>query len=291
MSGNLTKGGDFWKAAGIGVLAGAAGYGAGLLMSQVVAPVGAIGGGLTGTAEGAAAGFVGGAGNAWANGASFGEGLEAGLIGGDRRALIGGGIGAIKGGISAYKHGGNLLTGEGATFISDLEENMFGTVDADKSPLNTNAKVTQLLSEKGVNLSDYNVRFVDVESDMQSVEDNTYTYFRSNGRISKVSNFGGEAIPIAGTTISRIERFSAISDIYMSTHNSIPNFMKSLNHEFIHSWQWAKFGYTNVKEWNVFKEASALRYTQLYYPSVSPPRYFGSWTLLLYQWPIFPFVY
>jgi hypothetical protein len=73
---------------------------------------------LTGAAGGAAGSFVGGAGNAWANGASFRDGLKAGLIGGGWGALGGAVLVGISGGITAYRHGGNLLTGEGATFES-----------------------------------------------------------------------------------------------------------------------------------------------------------------------------
>lgn len=115
-SGNLGGQGSFWKAMGIGALSGAAGYGAGTLMSGIVAPVGIIGGGLTGAAGGAAGGFVNGAGNAWVNGANFRQGLKAGVISGGYGALTGGLIGGISGGMSAYKYGGDILTGEGSVF-------------------------------------------------------------------------------------------------------------------------------------------------------------------------------
>jgi len=116
ISGNLGGMKSFWTAMGIGALSGAAGYGASALMSSVVGTVGIIGGGLTGAAGGTAGGFVGGAGNAWANGANFNQGLKAGLTGAGYGALMGGALGAISGGITAYKHEGNLLTGKGATF-------------------------------------------------------------------------------------------------------------------------------------------------------------------------------
>jgi RHS repeat-associated protein len=290
-SGNLGGQGSFWKAMGIGALSGAAGYGVGAWAGGIIKVGGFAGGSVIGAAGGAAGSFVGGAGNAWANGASFRDGLKAGLIGGGLGALGGAVLGGISGGITAYRHGGNLLTGEGATFISDAIDSQFGVVEASESPLNTNEKVTQVLNEKGVKLSDYNVSLVDVESNMLNVEDKTYTYWRSNGRIFKVLNSGGEPISIAGTTVTNIDKFRAMSDIYMSTHNTIPNFMKTLNHEFIHAWQFARFGHINAKEWNAFKEASAYRYTRLYYPSVSVPQYNGLWFPSLYQWPKLPSVY
>jgi len=116
ISGNINSAGDFCLAMGIGALSGAAGYGAGALMSSAVGTVGIIGGGLTGAAGGAAGGFVGGVGNAWANGSNFGDGLVSGLKGAGWGALGGAVVGGITGGITAYKHGGNILTGSGATF-------------------------------------------------------------------------------------------------------------------------------------------------------------------------------
>lgn len=74
----------------------------------------------------------------------------------------------------------------------------------------------------------------------------------------------------------------------MSTHNTAVNFMKSLNHEFIHAWQFATFGrYMDKRQWDVYKEASAYTYTQLHYPSIDmPTRYTG--IISLYYWPILP---
>jgi RHS repeat-associated protein len=118
MSGNINCTGDFFKAAFIGGLAGAAGYGAGAFVSGYVGTVGFTGGALTGAAGGFAGGFVGGAGNAWANGASFGQGLKSGLVGCAYGTLTGEIIGGVSGGITSVKHGGNFWSGEGATFAS-----------------------------------------------------------------------------------------------------------------------------------------------------------------------------
>ncbi|MCL2652161.1 MAG: hypothetical protein FWD60_14210, partial [Candidatus Azobacteroides sp.] len=118
MSGHINSGGDFWKAAGIGALAGLAGYGAGSLISKVIPSIGLINGGINGATVGFAGGFVGGAGNAWVNGSNFEQGLNAGFVGGSLGALTGGAIGAVSGGITAYKHGGNVLTGKNSIFES-----------------------------------------------------------------------------------------------------------------------------------------------------------------------------
>ncbi len=115
LSGNVHNAGDFFTAVGIGALSGLAGGGAGQLVSGAVGAVGFAGGAMTGAAGGFAGGFVGGAGNAWAGGASFGQGLEKGLICGGSGAVTGGLIGGISGGIFATKHGGNFWSGKGTT--------------------------------------------------------------------------------------------------------------------------------------------------------------------------------
>ncbi|GHU74939.1 hypothetical protein FACS189413_19640 [Bacteroidia bacterium] len=168
---------------------------------------------------------------------------------------------------------------------------MLGVVEADKSPVNTNKRVQQLLSKKEINLADYKVSGVDVESSMRGVEDGKFIYWRKNGIIYKAPITGGEAVEIAGTAVNTIHHFKPISDIYISTHNTIPNFMKTLNHEFIHAWQFAKFGYSNPNEWGRFKEASALRYTQSFYSTIDVPFYYGQWGHRLYNWPKLPSVY
>ncbi|NMB65758.1 MAG: hypothetical protein GYA16_12915, partial [Spirochaetes bacterium] len=125
LSGNINSTGDFLKYAGIGALAGAAGGFAGQAVAGVVGTIGFAGGAMTGAVGGFAGGFIGGAGNAWAGCVTFGEGLEKGLIGGIFGAVTGGLIGGVSGGITAVKHGGNFLSGKGATF-DDLAANISG---------------------------------------------------------------------------------------------------------------------------------------------------------------------
>jgi len=50
------------------------------------------------------------------NGVSFGDGLIAGLKGGEMGAIAGGLIGGISSGISVSNHGGDFLSGKGANF-------------------------------------------------------------------------------------------------------------------------------------------------------------------------------
>ncbi len=104
VSGNINSAGDFFLAAGIGALAGATGGFAGQAVTGALGTATSFGGAvangaLVGASGGFAGGFVGGAGNAWMGGATFGQGLQAGLVGGGYGALGGVLIGGISGGI------------------------------------------------------------------------------------------------------------------------------------------------------------------------------------------------
>ena len=96
ISGNVYDIGDAFKAFGVGALAGLAGAGAGAGVTSAMQIGGFAAGAAIGGAGGAAGGLVGGSGNAWINGASFGEGLVAGL----KSAGIGAATGALLGGIA-----------------------------------------------------------------------------------------------------------------------------------------------------------------------------------------------
>jgi hypothetical protein len=107
-TGNIDNFGDFALAMGVGGLSGAAGLGAGQLVSAALGASTTLGGSIlngavTGTAGGFAGGFVGGAGNACAGGASFNNGLGAGFRAGSYGAITGGVVGGISGGIQYGK--------------------------------------------------------------------------------------------------------------------------------------------------------------------------------------------
>jgi len=112
--GNVNNVGQGLLAAGIGGASAATGFG-------VTSALGGIGF-ISGSASGGAGGFVGGAGNAWLGGSSFGQGLSAGLQGAGAGALLGG----VSGGISAAKNGGNFWTGKGATFYMEAGAEVAG---------------------------------------------------------------------------------------------------------------------------------------------------------------------
>lgn len=111
---------------GIGAGAGALGAVTGGAAAGVFGTVGFAGASLTGAASGLASGFTTGAGNAWMQGANFGQGLWAGAMAGGKGALMGGLTGGVMGGINAVRHGGNFWTGEGSKFLCEAPADMTG---------------------------------------------------------------------------------------------------------------------------------------------------------------------
>jgi len=109
---NITNFGQFVGYYGIGAAAGAAGAGVGQAVAGAITFGGFAGGALTGAAGGATGGFIGGAGNAWAGGANFGNGLMAGLQGGAFGAVTGGLLGGTIAGIDAARNGGSFWNGK-----------------------------------------------------------------------------------------------------------------------------------------------------------------------------------
>jgi len=108
ISGNIHNVGQFFGAFGVGALAGITGSWIGGLTSTALGTATTLGsaignGALIGAGAGTAGGFIGGAGNAWVNGAGFGDGLMAGFVGGLTGGITGGILGGIGGGISYSK--------------------------------------------------------------------------------------------------------------------------------------------------------------------------------------------
>jgi hypothetical protein len=155
-SGNAQTPGDFALAAGIGAASGAAGAGVGSGISSIAG--GAIGfgsGAISGAAGGFAGGFVGGAGNAWATGANFSDGITAGLIGGGWGALGGAVIGGITGGIRADKMGLDFWDGTG-TSISEMSANISLPTDpGELTNINTSQQLTDHAFQNYSNSEEY----------------------------------------------------------------------------------------------------------------------------------------
>ena len=127
MSGNINSAGDAALSLGIGAASAAAGAGIGAGISSVLAGgsfgCGLIGQGFTasssflsgaaiGAGAGAAGGFITGAGNTWAGGGSFQEGVRNGLISGGTGTVLSGITGGLTGGINAAKQDLNFFSGK-----------------------------------------------------------------------------------------------------------------------------------------------------------------------------------
>ena len=196
------------------------------------------------------------------------------------------------GGFSMNPSFGVSATGRWGIEYSVLESSeSIGVVNKDRASITTDNQLHQLLDQRGINYADYYASDVSIEKQIPNQIEGRNTdlynrYRRHNGVIYSLEN--GQSV--GGMTVSLLNGFKRpYSLIYMSTHDTNRNLMISLNHEFIHSWQYAKFGHSNRREWDRFAEASAYRYTQMYHPSVSVPTYFGPWFPLLYTWPKLPY--
>ncbi|GHV59974.1 hypothetical protein FACS1894182_14760 [Bacteroidia bacterium] len=198
-----------------------------------------------------------------------------------------------KGGLSSDPSIGVSATARWGIEYSVLESSeSIGVVGKDQASITTDDQLNEFLDQRGVNYADYYASDVSIEKQIPNQLEGRYTdlynrYRRNNGVISSLKN--GQSV--GGITVSLLNGFKRpYSLIYMSTHDTNRNLMISLNHEFIHSWQYAKFGYSDRKEWDKFAEASAYRYTKMYHLSVSVPTYLGPWFPFLYVWPKLPLI-
>ncbi len=234
MSGNIDSGGDVIKAVGIGALTGAAGAGAGSLVSGAVGgSVGFLGGAAIGGAGGAAGGFVGGAGNAWANGSSFNEGLITGLKVGGVGALTGGAIGGVFGGITSFRHDGNFWTGNGATF------------DQVASITTTGTKAEAYTNNNAKNFSDKHFGKVKGLSDLYADGSMPNGYEKVGDDV-----FNKYGTKVSGTTV-KVGLGKSDVYLYKSAFTSSKQLYVTMGHEYIH------VGHFNSGLFNVNKSEHA----------------------------------
>ncbi|GHV59473.1 hypothetical protein FACS1894182_13620 [Bacteroidia bacterium] len=189
-----------------------------------------------------------------------------------------------RGGLSSDPSIGVNATARWGKSIS-ADSDGFGVTTLDLASISTNQELYAYFRENGIDPSNYYALSVDIENHLP--EDVAKRGFRRGAGMI----FDEKGNVYGGLALNEYDGFKTKSSIYMSTHNSNRNFMISLNHEFIHTWQFNRFGYkAGEREWNAFKEASAYRYTQYYYPSVKVPTYFGPLLPFLYYWPNLPSV-
>jgi hypothetical protein len=160
-----------------------------------------------------------------------------------------------------------------------------GVTENYNADISTNDQLAQLLASKNINISDYYANSIDIENQLpQNVIDAGYVR-ASDGTIGRTGTINKSKI--GGITVMNWKWFSKTSQIYMSPHNSTSALMLSLNHEFIHSWQFRTMGNRmSRKEFDLYTEASASLYTQQFYSNFRVPQYIGMYNL--YYWPKFP---
>ncbi len=161
-SGNVNNMGDFFTAIGIGALSGAAGGIAGQAVAGSISFGGFTGGGLIGAASGASSGFIAGAGNAWATGANFSDGLNSGLIGGSIGALTGGLVGGFARGISDFKNEYSFWDGSKVSeFVigsSQYENIANGYNSSGQADINDEILQMRMQDDFGIKQGDFNIQ-------------------------------------------------------------------------------------------------------------------------------------
>ena len=173
--------------------------------------------------------------------------------------------------------------------ISENDVNI-GVVQKDKAKIKTNEEFLAYCKEHNIDPQNYNANSVDIENNLPK-ELKQNGYIRQNGIIYKKVN--DVWVEVGGVTESYLNGFKKpTSSIFMSTHDTYEHFQISLNHEFIHSWQWANYGYKmSGNDWESYKEYAAYSYTKMYYPNISVPSYNGPLSLPLPSLPYVPTLY
>jgi hypothetical protein len=165
--------------------------------------------------------------------------------------------------------------------ISNFSNADLGITDREHSEIGTNKQKDALLNENGVELSDFGVNSIEMENKLFPKYMERYERY-NDGIIHYFDETGNES-HIGGVTYSESGWFPK-STIYLSPFNTERNFIIALNHEFIHAWQWQRFGTRmSYEEWRVFGEASAYSNTSIYHPTCPIPQYNGIYNI--YNWP------
>jgi hypothetical protein len=263
-TGNVNNVGDFFLAAGIGAVSGAAGAGAGGVVANAVGTIGFAGGAITGAAGGFAGGFTGTAGNAWGGGANFGQGLTQGFIGAGFGAVAGGLIGGVTGGIRARKLSLDFWTGKGTSIIE-----MPATASLPSDPGNlTNISTSQQLTDytfQNYSNSDEYVQGVFKGVDRFSQAKLNGYYVENN----QLFNAAGEKVH--GLTLyEKTSTFGGGKSLIGISPNMITysnNLHAVLGHELIHAYHYyigfiARYGWETSEHYALKFSASVPHFSQ-----------------------------
>ena len=250
-SGDVNNSGDAMIAFGIGAVSGAAGAWAGGAVSGSLSYGGFYAGAISGAAGGAAGGFMGSAGSAWHNGASFGQGLLAGIEGAGIGALTGALTGGLKRGIRAVAKGGRFKDGLTITYFDAIENDPFsGRFDI--KYYNENVREYEEGLIKGVE-NEYNCSYEELSPKLKttmrtSLKSIAYSDFIKENKIT-IENDGcyyhgdgkptnGFCIGYEGCPFSEIHICPRVVDGYIYGYD-IPHFKATVGHEMIHAYHYS----------------------------------------------------
>lgn len=154
------------------------------------------------------------------------------------------------------------------TTINEARENKIAT---------TNTELMKYLADKGIDISDFYANSISIENlSSEAIEEG---YSKSLGII-----YDKKGREIGGITVRKYNGIKRTSDINLSTHKSFRGLQLTMNHEFIHSWQFARIApFMSDKEFDLYSEYSASTYTKQYYSGHRVPTYNGP--LSPYFWP------
>ena len=215
---------------GIGAAAGAIGAATGGAAAGAMKLGGFVSGAVSGAAGGASSGFITGSGNAWMQGANFGQGLKAGAI----AAGIGAGTGALFGGLTRgivdYRKGYDFWNG------TKIDEFVDGSVltewDDFTDQYNSSPKAefdTEFLKDRikdnfGVSEGDYNINKITTRTSSGYKITSTGKYINSENKV------------VGGYCRSSTAGYSELHISPYTTQSSIIDFKATVGHELIHAY-------------------------------------------------------
>ena len=243
---------------GIGATAGVVGAATGGAAAGAMKLGGFVSGAVSGAAGGASSGFITGSGNAWMQGANFGQGLKAGAIAGG----IGAGTGALFGGLTRgfvdYRKGYSFW--EGKRIDEFIDGSISSAWDDCTNQYNSSQKAeyeTELLKERinedfGVTEGEYNIDKITT---------------RSSGKY-RITSTGKYINPETNNVIGGYceQTTSGYSELHISSHTTLSNdihFKAVTGHELIHAYH--HYTIPNASYNRTYSERVAYQYTREVY--------------------------
>lgn len=257
MNNNITQPIDvaatFLIGAASGAIGGLAGYGAGALAGGLMSSAGIYNPilvqGVCGAAGGFAGGFAGTSSSCWMQGASFGDGLLAGLKSGGIGCLIGGGLGALQGGMQVIQN--KLIFRKGCLQL--------GIEPTDPVPMEKRNDAFLRKAQK--------VWFPDAP--MEHVRNDSFTVEDVPDKVMQTMKDKGAAaatMPLSGSTSGKLNGNSVIYFNGNKCFDSARDLFYTMGHEFVHVSQFAALAglpreiYNNIWEFHDMLDYHAWNY-------------------------------